>query len=380
MAVLAAAPATGVRRVAIVAPSGEALLQLCGSLLAEIIARRHRVLGIAPNFSNDDVRALNKMGVEHAVFDAEAQGLKLLSEWKAIGSLKSVLAAWAPHEVMGFGAKSVVYAALAAKGARVEHVIARIDGLPEHGFSGTLAADEMPAWRYAQALRATHAAVFHNRDDAVLLKRLGLLPSALPVTIVPGAGIDLERHEILPLPPVGQGLVFLMIARLDRRKGVIEYCEAAGKVRERAPNTRFILAGPADDGTLGLHSDDIAEHGPSVEYLGPGEDVRALIAQCHIFVYPSYGEGMPHHVLEAMAAGRVVITTNVSGCRDTVDERVNGCLLPARDSEALADAMESFLKRPDLIPTIARASRAKAERFCGEQMVNRSLMSVLGLD
>ncbi len=380
MAVLAAAPATGVKRVAVVASSGQALLQLCGSLLPEIIARRHRVLVVASEFSNDEMRALDEMGVEYAQFDAEPQGLKLLSDWKAVASLKSVLAAWAPHEVMGFGAKPMVYAALAAKGAHVDHIVARVDGLPEHGFGGMLAADEMPAWRYAQALRAAHAAVFHNRDDVGLLKRLGLLPSALPVTIVPGAGIDMEQHEKLPLPSVGQGLIFLMIARLDRRKGVIEYCEAAGKVRERAPNIRFMLAGAAGDGSLGLHPEDIAELGPAVEYLGPVDNVRALIAQCHIFVYPSYSEGMPQHVLEAMAAGRAVITTDVSGCRDTVDERVNGCLLPARDSEALADAMASFLKRPDLIPTIARASRAKAERFCGDQLVNQSLLTVLGLE
>ena len=379
MSALAAAPATGVKRVAIVAPSGQALRQLCGSLLSDILARRHRVLGVAPEFSSDDVQALGGMGVEHAVFDAEPQGLKLFSDWKTIASLKSVLAAWAPHEVMAFGAKPMVYAALAAKGAHVDRIIARVDGLPEHGFSGTPAADEMPAWRYAQALRAAHAAVFHNRDDVGLLTRLGLLPSTLPVTIVPGAGVNTQQQPVLPLPPLDKGLVFLMISRLDRRKGVIEYCEAAAKVRERAPNTRFMLAGPAGDGSLGLHADDIAELGPAIEYLGPLDDARALLAQCHIFVYPSYSEGMPHYVLEAMAAGRAVITTNVSGCRDTVDERVNGCLVPARDSEALADAMQSFLKRPDLIPTIARASRAKAERFCGEQMVNQSLLAVLGL-
>ncbi len=380
MGALAAVPATGVRRVAIVAASGQELRQFCGSLLSEIVARRHRVLCIASEFSNDDVEALEELGVEHAVFDAEPLGLKLFSDRKVIASLKSVLAAWGPHEVMGLGAKPMVYAVLAAKGAGVDRIVARIDGLPEHGFSGTPAGDEMPAWRYGQAMRAAHAAVFHNRDDVGLLRRLGLLPSALQVTVVPGAGIDMEQHEVLPLPPLGQGLVFLMIARLDRRKGVIEYCEAAGKVREHAPNTRFLLAGPADDGALGLHPDDIAEIGPAVEYLGPANDVRELLAQCHVFVYPSYSEGMPHHVLEAMAAARAVITTNVSGCRDTVDERVNGCLVPARDSEALAEAMASFLKRPDLIPTIARASRTKAERFCGEQMVIRPLLAVLGLD
>lgn len=380
MGALAAVPVAGVRRVAIVAASGAELRAQCGSLLSEIAARRHRILCIASEFSDDDAKALDRLGAEHAIFDAEPQGLKLFSDWKAMASLKSVLTAWAPHEVMGIGAKPMVYAALAAKGAGVAHIVARIDGLPEHGFGGVPAGDEMPAWRYGQALRAAHAAVFHNRDDVGLLTRLGLLPSALPVTVVPGAGIDVEQHEILPLPPLGQGLVFLMIARLDRRKGVVEYCEAAGKMRERAPNTRFLLAGPAVDGTLGLQPDDIAELGPAVEYLGPANNDREQLAQCHVFVYPSYSEGMPHQVLQAMAAARAIITTNVPGCRDTVDDRVNGCLVPARDSEALAAAMESFLKRPDLIATIARASRSKAERFCREQAVIGPMLTVLGLD
>jgi glycosyltransferase involved in cell wall biosynthesis len=337
-------------------------------------------LAIASHISDGEVQVLEEMGVEHAVFDAELQGIKLLSDWKAIASLKSVLAAWAPDEVMGIGAKAMVYAVLAAKRANVDRIVARIDGLPEHEFDRTAAADEMPAWRYGQAMRAAHAAVFHNRHDVGLLTRLGLLPPALPVTIVPGAGIDTKQHEILPLPPLDRGLVFLMIAPLDQRKGIIEYCEAAGKVHAHSPNARFLLAGPADGGPLSLLSDEIAEFGPAVEYLGPADDVRELLAQCHVFVFPSYAEGMPHNLLEAMAAGRVLITTNVSGCRDTVDERVNGCLVPARDSEALAVAMESFIKRPDLLPTIARASRAKSERFCDAQMVNRSLLTVLGLE
>ena len=75
-----------------------------------------------------------------------------------------------------------------------------------------------------------------------------------------------------------------------------------------------------------------------------------MLEQCHVFVYPSRADGMPQPVLQAMAAGRPIVTTNIAGCRDTVDERVNGCLVAPRDAEALAEGMESYLKRPDLIP------------------------------
>jgi glycosyltransferase involved in cell wall biosynthesis len=98
-----------------------------------------------------------------------------------------------------------------------------------------------------------------------------------------------------------------------------------------------------------------------------------------VFVYPSHVEGMPLAVLEALATGRPVITTDTPGCRETVDEKVSGCLVPPGDSEALMRAMRSFLKRPDLIPSLSRAARLKAERRFDSTDVNRTVESVLGL-
>ncbi len=125
--------------------------------------------------------------------------------------------------------------------------------------------------------------------------------------------------------------------------------------------------------------DAIGANDGTIEYLGVLDDVRPAIGRAHVYVYPSRAEGMPRSVLEALAAGRPVITTNSPGCRETVDERVNGCLVPPGDAAALAEAMESFLKRPDLIPAMARASRIKAERRFDAREVNKVLLEVLGL-
>lgn len=379
MAMPATAPAADAKRIAFVCPSGAPLHQLRDMLFGEVVSRGHHVLAVAPEFGGADVRSLDALGAEHAVFSPEANGLKLFADWKAIGGLRSILADWAPHVVVACGARPMVYGALAAKNARTERIILIVDGLPEHRFLGVLAADEMPAWRYGQALRAADEAVFHNRDDLALLKKLGVVPGALPVTVVPGAGVDTERQPMLPLPPLGQGMVFLMIASLDRRRGVIEYLEAATALRRRAPTSRFLLAGLPGEGATAIDPGVFAQHA-DVEYLGAAADRPGLLGQCHVFVYPSCAEGMPQPVLDAMAAGRPILTTNIAGCRDTVDERVNGCLVVPRDAEALAEAMESFLKRPDLIPAMARASRAKAERFCTSGSVKRSMMDVLRLD
>jgi glycosyltransferase involved in cell wall biosynthesis len=376
----AAALATSVRRIAVVCPPGEPLLQLRTSLLGEVLAHRHRVLAIAPEFSGEEARELDDLGAERAVFAPEPHGLKLFADWKSIGGLKSILANWSPHVVLACGGKTMIYAALAAKAVGTGRVVLLVDGLPEHRFTGALGADEMPAWRYGQAMRAASEAVFYNRDDLGLLKKLGILPSAVPATVIPGAGVDLDHHCVLPLPTLGQGLVFLMISSLDKRKGVIEYCEAACALRERTPNTRFILATTPGEGATAIDADDLVQYSSGVEIAGPDSDARALLNECHVFVYPSYREGMPQRVLEAMAAGRPILTTNVAGCRETVDERVNGCLVDPRDTGALVEGIESYLKRPDLIPAMARASRAKAERSCNVKAVKRSLLTALALE
>ena len=379
MAIPAAAPVASSQRIAIVTSAGEPLRQLRQSLLGEIIARGHRVLVVAPEFEPGDHAALAELGAERATFDADPAGLRLLSDRKAVAALKQTLTNWDPHVVLGCGSKPMVYAALAAQAAGIERVVLLVNALPLHRFTGTLASDEMPAWRYGQAFRVARAAIFYNQEDAALMKRLGLLSPAVTSVVVPGSGVDMEQHRVLPLPPLNQGLVFLMHAPLDRRKGITEYCEAARYLRERTPSTRFLLAGAPTEGPHAVAAEGFTGPGCSVEYHGAPEDLSELLAACHVFVYPSHGESMPQPVLEAMAAGRPIITSDIIGCRDTVDERVNGCLVQAGDAEALADAMESFLKRPDLIPPIARASRTKAERFCSIASVNGPVFAALGL-
>lgn len=379
MAVSATMPVPAVQRIAFVGPSGLPMRQLSDALFAEVVARGHRVMAIAPELSRTDAQALDDLGIEHVAVAADAGGPKLFADWKAIGGLKKVLADWAPHTVVACGGPVMVHAALAAKSVGTPRIIPIIDGLPEHRFSGPLAADEMPAWRYGQALRAAQAAVFHNGDDLALLKKLGIVPAALPVTLVPGAGVDLEHLSPLPLPPLDHGLVFLMIGGLDRRRGVMDYCAAAAKLRARSPASRFMLAVLAEEGAQAVDMAELARC-PDVEFLGLAADQSELLREAHVFVYPGYAEGMPAPLLRALACGRPVVTTNAAGCREAVDERVNGCLVEPRNVDALAEAMESYLRRPDLIPAMARASRGKAERFDSFPTVRAKLLDMLSLD
>ena len=193
---------------------------------------------------------------------------------------------------------------------------------------------------------------------AIQVEHWGHWPADSAVGRVTLAYDDRHRRR-LRLTTEG-GIDFLMIARLVRYKGVFEFCEAARALRARGAQARFRLIGGVESGPAAFKPAEIARFGDAVEYLGPRTDIAAQIAAAHIYVLPSYGEGMPRTVLEALAVGRPVITTDVAGCRSTVLPGVNGTLVPPRDAEALRQAMEGFLKRPDRIAPMAAASRARS--------------------
>jgi glycosyltransferase involved in cell wall biosynthesis len=362
------ARASALRRVAIVGTSGRAIHRLRGGLIAALTAERHAVLCMAPSFDPRDGMALDALGAERRTLPEEPKGFQLFPGRAVMAGLARDLAEWAPHVVLVSGTSAMPMALQAARRAKVPRTVAMVNGLPAAGARGL-----------KRALELADAAVFHNGDHVKALAEAGVLPADLAYTVVPGAGVDLERFANRPLPPFGEGMVFLMLARLDRAKGILDFCEAARLMKGRARAIQFRLAGPPGEGSGAIPIGEIDAYRGVVDYLGVLDDVRPALEACHVMVYPSHAEGMPLAVLEAMATGRPIITTDVAGCRDTVDERVNGCLVPPADPPALAVAMEGFLKRPDLIPHLARASRAKAERRFDARTVNAAMLAVLGV-
>ena len=232
----------------------------------------------------------------------------------------------------------------------------------------------------SRALKAADLAVFHNRDDLREVESELTVPVQLERRVVPGAGVDLDFHGASPLPSLSDGPVFLMVSALDQARGVLDYCAAARRLKARAPRAEFLHVGPGGEGACALPAEVLRSYAGTVKFLGPQEDVRGALARCHAFVYPSLREGMPRAVLEALAAGRPVITTAVPGCRETVDDCVNGMLVAPNNVVALEDAMARLLKRPDLMASMARASRLKAERHFDERRVLAAWRDILGMD
>jgi glycosyltransferase involved in cell wall biosynthesis len=197
---------------------------------------------------------------------------------------------------------------------------------------------------------------------------------------VPGSGIDLALfHQSAPRP--GQP-TFLLVARLLREKGIGEFVEAARSLRARYPQARFQLLGHFDPNPSAIRKDEVDKWVSEgvVEYLGTTKDVRPYLADCTAFVLPSYyREGIPRSILEAMATGRAIVTTDLPGCADTVVDGVNGFLVPKKQPDRLAAVLERLILQPALAAKMGEASRRLASDRFDVHAVNRLLLSEMGL-
>lgn len=219
---------------------------------------------------------------------------------------------------------------------------------------------------------------FQNPDDEALFRKLNLLPRAVPSCVVNGSGVDTSEYQLAPLPEQPR---FLLIGRLLGDKGVREYAQAAAVVKAKYPSARFQMVGWIDDNPDAISQkelDDWIESG-TLEFLGKLADVRPAIAECGVYVLPSYREGTPRTVLEAMAMGRAIITTDAPGCRETVIEGENGYLVPVQDSEALANAMLRCIEHPDDVAAMGAVSRQIAENKYDVHKVNQVMLKEMGI-
>lgn len=359
-------------RIALVAPSLEAAALLRRDLIAALVARGHRVLCLTPPGPAKYARILRGEGALHRVIETPRTALRMIDDWQEGAALVAQFKDWQPNIVLAFGLRTLTLAAIAARRVGVGRVVSLVNGLPSDG------VESVGRRRFAQAARASDALIFHNEDNLRTVASQGLLPPGVSTLVVPGSGVDLVRFPAAPLPPTDRGIRFLMLARLERRRGVLEYKAAAETLKARWPDAIFQFAGPTTSERDTVSPEALSDEGV-VEYLGHLEDVCPALAACHVFVYPSYWEGMPRAVLEALATGRPVVTTRTPGCSVTVDEMVSGALVPPADATALATAMECYLRHPDMLASASRAARLKAERRFDARDVNARIIEILGV-
>lgn len=350
-----------------------------GHLLLALRAAGYEVHALAPRDATT-VRWLSENGILFHALPMERASIALFGDTSLAFRLYNKLRELKPRAVLTCAIKPIVYGMPAALIAGVPRRHALITGL---GYAFTDRHKSL-RWRivnaaarllYGASLRVATTATFQNLDDRDDFRRLGLL-GRTPANVANGSGVDLERFKVVPLPEKPR---FLMIARLLRDKGLAEYLGAARLVKAVRPEARFDLVGDRDPNPAGFPASEIeaAVTDGTIHYHGPVDDVRRLIGDSRIFVLPSYREGTSRSVLEAMAMGRPVITTDAPGCRAPIIPGVNGLLVPVGATPSLAQAMIRLIDNPNEAEYMGKNSRSIAEERYDVHKVTAHMMEII---
>lgn len=360
------------------------LIRFRAPLLDAMVARGHEVHAWAPDGTPALREALAARGVRFEELSLQRAGLDVIADARTLVQLIRRLRALQPELVLSYTIKPVIYGTLAARLAKVPRRVAMVTGL---GWAFTGSAPDVrrrlvrtaAVALYRMALDACEFVFLQNADDHRDLVQHGALASTAQVAIVRGSGVDLSEYASTELPPLP--VRFLFMGRLLRDKGIYEYVEAARRTRVLYPQARFGVLGWMDPNPASVTASEIAgwHRSGTIEYLGSVSDVRPHLAAAHALVLPSYREGTPRSVLEAMSIGRAVITTDVPGCRSTIEDGESGLLVPPRDAGALASAVERLIRDPELLNRLARAARERAEIYYDARKVAASMLDTLGI-
>ena len=358
------------------------LLNFRSGLIRALVAEGYVVVAVAP----DDAYSarLSELGCRFVPLPMDNQGTHPLRDLLLTFRFWRLLRRERPDVMLAYTVKPNVYGSLAA-GLLGIPVMNNIAGLGAVFIKGGWLA-RLVRGLYRLALRRSAKVFFQNRDDRALFVDAGLVKPE-QTDLLPGSGIDLarfsadEKSSMLSAKDFGRPFRFLLIARMLRDKGVVEYVAAAKQIRARWPNVECGLLGFLDvQNPAAISTEEmnawLAEG--DVRYLGVSDDVRLEIAQADCIVLPSYREGTPRTLLEAAAMAKPIITTDAVGCREVVDDGVNGYLCQVRDANHLAAKMHAMLGL-SVAERVAmgQAGRKKMELQFDEKIVINKYLQVV---
>ena len=334
------------------------------------------VLVLCP-LEDETPKLLTDLGVRFKALSISRKGLNPFTDLKTFREIRKTYREEKPDVVFQYTIKPVIYGSLAAATTNVKQIFSFITGLGYAFMGASLKRRLIRAFvslLYKRALKHNTCVFFQNKDDLKMFEDLGFL-KAVPTKIINGSGVNFE--SFCPTNITADPNSFILVARLLRDKGVFEYIEACKKLKESHPSVKCRLMGPLDENPAALKKDDlkrIQEQG-IIDYIPGTSNVRPFIEQSEVFVLPSYREGTPRSVLEAMALSKPIITCDVPGCRETVIDGENGYLVPARDARSLHNAMEKFVRRREEIVKMGKKSYEIARKKYDVHKVNASILA-----
>lgn len=362
----------------LISPKNRTAYNFRGDLIRSVIARGYEVIVTGPN--RDNVEKIEALGARFVEIPMNKNGVNPLKDLAYQRALCDLFKKEKPDVTLGYTAKPVIYGSIAAKKAGVGHIVAMVTGAGYAFTAQTKKAKVIKAIMsvlYKRAFRCADVVIFQNSDDKEQFVQEQLAAEE-KCRVVNGSGVNTERFPVVPYP---EQMTFFMLSRVMYSKGIREYLKACEIVKEKHPEVRCMLLGACEGIQDSLSEADLQSYIDRgiIEHFGETDAVADYYKQCSVYVLPSYREGTPRTVLEAMSMGRAVITTDAPGCRETVKNGETGFLVPVQNAEAVAEKMLWFVAHPETVSQFGARSRA----YCLEKFevgkVNAEMRALCGI-
>ena len=350
-------------------------------LILSLIDRGCKVYAFTSDSDEKELTKISLLGAIPVFYKLSRGGLDPYEDLSNTLSLYQKIKKIQPDIVLSYFIKPVIYGTLAAKLAMIEGLGFAFTEQPEGYSKKAKIVQRVQVALFKLALPLADKIIFLNPDDVKDL----LYSHSIPVRhyeVLGGIGLKLADYPYQPVNPKNGKINFLFIGRLLKEKGIFDFIEAAKIVKQQYPKAKFTVLGNIDaDNPGALHSEQVQELVATglIDYPGQVPNVVDWIADSHVFVLPSYREGVPRSTQEAMAVGRAIITTDVPGCRETVVDGVNGFIVPKWNPQALAEKMIYFIENPEQIQVMGEQSYKIAQEKFDARKVNERLLKILGV-
>lgn len=366
-------------KIMIISPKNKTVFNFRGDLVKEFISHGYEVVVTGPNKDYiDDIYALGASFIE-VPFVKDKVGIK--GDIRYCEMLRKIIISEKPDKVFSYTIKPVIYGSIAAGKAGIKEIYPMITGLGRvYGTDGIKASvlRLITGILYKKAFKYCKKVIFQNWDDMQLFCEKHYLKKD-KCEKVDGSGVNMERFSYSELP---YSKTFLMISRIIKEKGIFEFCKAAEIVKNKHPEARFVILGGYDKSLGAIQPEELNTYVSSgiIEIPGEVKDVSPILKNAYTFVLPTYyREGIPRTILEAMASGKPIITTDWVGTREAVEDGINGFLVPIKDEKALADKMIYMLEHYQEAKKMAEQSYIICKRKFDVKIINEHMLSIMNI-